>query len=265
MPQKIDNLLATAGESAARAAECFAEGPGDDVDPTHHSAIFMCAAPGLAKEAGRVCVIDHRERVVFFGEVANRRHIRDRPIHREAAVGGDQSKTGIFRDAQLSFEIGHVAVLVAKPLRFAEPNAVDDAGVIQFVADYRVLVGQERFEQTAVGIETGWIKNCVFGSEEFGERGLQLLVNVLRPANETHACHSKAMRVERFFGSGDERGMIGETEIIVCAHVEHAFAAGDRDVRILRASDNSLRFEKTLRLNFLECLRNLIFEFRDHM
>ncbi len=38
-----------------------------------------------------------------------------------------------------ALEIGHVAVLVTVALRFAEPDAVNDAGVIQFVGDDRVL------------------------------------------------------------------------------------------------------------------------------
>jgi hypothetical protein len=58
--------------------------------------------------------------------------------------------------------------------------------------------------------------------------------------------------------------MISKTEIIICTHIENAFAAGDGDVRALRSCDDSLGFEKTLRLNFFERLRNLLFEFGDH-
>ena len=100
--------------------------------------------------------------------------------------------------------------------------------------------------------------------EEFRERGFKLLVNILRAANKAHARHAEAMRVERFFRSSDQRRMIGETEIIVRAHVEHAFAARDRDVRVLRTCDDALGFEETLRFNFFEGLRKLIFEFGDH-
>ena len=89
-------------------------------------------------------------------------------------------------------------------------------------------------------------------------------MNVLRAADKAHARHAEAVRIERFFGGGDECRMISETEVIVCAHVEHAFAATDRDVRSLRTRDNAFGFEKTLRFNFIECLRNLIFEFREH-
>ena len=61
------------------------------------------------------------------------------PSIEKQAVGRDQSEARAFRRLQLRLEIGHVVVLVAKALRFAEPDAVDDAGVIQFVANDRVL------------------------------------------------------------------------------------------------------------------------------
>ena len=94
----------------------------------------------------------------------------------------------------------------------------------------------------------------VFGPEEFRECGFKFLVNVLRTANETNARHAEAVRVECFFCSGDECGMISETEIIICAHVEHTFVASDRNVRILGRRNYPLGFVQTLRFNFFECL-----------
>jgi hypothetical protein len=155
-------------------------------------------------------------------------------------------------------------VLVTKALRFAEPDAIDDAGVIQFIADHRVFVGEQRLEQAAVCIETGWIKNRIFGAEELAKRCFEFLVNVLCATNETHTRHPKPVRLESLFGRSDQRGMIGEPQIIVCTHVEHAFAARDRNVRVLRTGDDTLGFEKTLRLNFFESLSDLIFEFSYH-
>ena len=117
---------------------------------------------------------------------------------------------------------------------------------------------EQRFEQAAVGVEAGGIKNRVLRPEKFRQRGFQFLVNVLRAANETHARHAETMGVERFFRRGDQRGMIGQAEIIVRAHVEHAFAAGDRDVGVLRTGDDALGFEEALRFDFLERLRKLV-------
>ena len=91
-------------------------------------------------------IVDHGKRVIFFCEVADLRQIRNRSVHRKTAIGGDQSKTRILRDAQLRFEIRHIVVLVTEALRFAEANAVNDAGVIQLVTDHRVLIAEQSFK-----------------------------------------------------------------------------------------------------------------------
>src|SRR3981189_334781 len=89
-------------------------------------------------------------------------------------------------------------------------------------------------------------------------------MNVLRAANETDTRHAEAVGVERFLSGGEEGRMIGQAEIIVRAHVKYAFATGDCDVRVLRASNDALGLEKALRLNFIERLRNLLFKFGEH-
>ena len=90
MPQEIDNLFAAAGETAARAAKRFAERAGDDVDLAHDAAILGRAAPGFTQETGRMRVVDHGQRVVFFGKTDDLSKVRDRSVHRETAVGRDQ-------------------------------------------------------------------------------------------------------------------------------------------------------------------------------
>ena len=66
----------------------------------------------------------------------------------------------------LRFQICHVVVLVAEPLRFAQADAVDDAGVVQLVGDDGVFRSEQRFKQPAVGIKAGAVKNRVLGAEE---------------------------------------------------------------------------------------------------
>ena len=67
-------------------------------------------------------------------------------------------------------------------------------------------------------------------------------MNVLRAANETDTRHAEPVCIERFLGGGDQRRMIGQTEIIVCAHVEHPVAIGHPDVRVLWRRDDPLGF-----------------------
>ena len=88
---------------------------------------------------GGVRIVYHHQRVVFFRQIADALEIRDRAVHRENAVGRDESEARAFGRLQLRLEIGHVVVLVTIALRFAEPHTVNDAGVIQFVGNDRVL------------------------------------------------------------------------------------------------------------------------------
>jgi hypothetical protein len=72
------------------------------------------------------------------------------------------------------------------------------------------------------------------------------------------------MAVERLFRRGDQCRVIGKPKIIVRTHVEQAFATRNRNVRVLRTRDDALGFEKTLRFNFFERLRNLFIKLGDH-
>ena len=89
-------------------------------------------------------------------------------------------------------------------------------------------------------------------------------MDVLRAANKTDAGHAEAVGIERLFRGGDERGMIGQAEVIVRAHVEDAAAAGDFDFRVLRTRDDALGFVKPLRSDFRERVSELLIEFLQH-
>ena len=156
--------LAPAGVAAAGAAQRLAERAGQDVHAAHDIVVFMRAAPGRAQEADRVGVVHHDQGVIAFGQVADGGQIGDEAVHREHAVGGDQPCARALRFLQLGFQIGHVAVVVAKALGFAQPDAVNDAGMVQFVGDDGVFGAEQRLEQTAVGVEAtdrrGWCLRC---------------------------------------------------------------------------------------------------------
>jgi hypothetical protein len=80
---------------------------------------------------------------------------------------------------QLRLEIGHVTIAVTEFCRLAEADAVDDAGMIQFIGDDSVFRLQERLKQPAVGIEAGTVEDAVFRSQEGAQTLFQLLVNGL--------------------------------------------------------------------------------------
>src|SRR6476660_4824080 len=123
-------MLASAGESAAGSTQRLPKRSGDNVDSSHHFAILMRAPSSFAEKTGSVRIVDHDHRAIFVREIANRFQIGDGSIHRETTIGGDQFYPGAAGLAQFCFQIRHVVVLVTEASRLAEPNTVDDRGVI---------------------------------------------------------------------------------------------------------------------------------------
>src|SRR6267143_1570958 len=155
-------------------------------------------------------------------------------------------------------------MLVAMPLRFAESDTVDDAGVVEFVTDDCVLIGEQRFEKSAIGVKGARIKDRVFGAEEFRQRALQFLVNVLGATNKAYAGHAEAVRVESFLRRSDQGRVIGKAEIIVGAHVQYAFSVGDGDVCVLRRGNHAFGLVEPLGANFFERAGELLIKFGEH-
>ena len=155
-------------------------------------------------------------------------------------------------------------MLVSRALRFAEPYAINDRSVIEFIANDRVLRPEQRLEKPAVRIERARIKNRLLRAEKLRQRGFQFLVNILRAANEAHTRHPEPVRIERVLRRRDQRRMIGQPEIIIRAHVEHALPTRDGDVRVLRRRDDALGFVETLRLDLFQRFRELLCEGGDH-
>ena len=65
----------------------------------------------------------------------------------------------------------------------------------------------------------------------------------------------------RAFRRRDEVGVVGQAEVIIRAQIDHAPAVRDRDLGVLRAGDDALGFEKTLRLDVVESLGNVVGNF----
>ena len=212
------------------------------------------AATAGADETDRVGVVDHYQRAIPLGEVADRRKVGDDAVHREHAIGRDQleARAGAGGFVEPALQIGHVVVAITIPLRLAEANAVDDARMVELVADHRVLLAKQRFEESPVGVEAARVKDAVVGAEEGGECGLELLVHALRATDEAHRGHPKAPLVDTCLGRLDQAPIVGETEIVVGAEVEHRLAVGQTDGRRLRTADNAFGLVEALGANAVE-------------
>ena len=196
--------------------------------------------PPVADEAGRVRVVDHDERAVLLGQVADAGQRRDHAVHREHAVGHDELAPRAGGLDQARLELVEVAVGVAEALRLAEPDAVDDARVVEGVGDHRVLGPEQGLEQPAVGVEARAVEDRVLRAEKLGQPRLELLVQRLGAADEAHGRHAVAPAVERRVRGLHDRRVVGEAEVVVGAQVDRLRAALERDLGGLRRGDRAL-------------------------
>ena len=208
--------------------------------------------PSGPRESSGMAIVDHDQRAVARGERGDGGQIRDQPVHRKRAVGGDDQRARAFvaRGLQFGFQIVHVARGKAIALGLAQPYAVDDRGVVQRIRNDGVVLAEQRFEHAAVGVEASGEQDAVFVAQIFRNRPFQLLVDHLRAADEAHA-RQPAAPFARGLGRrlGDAR-IARKPEIIVGAEIESGFQratfAHDPDVGPLGRGDDTFGFGQTL-------------------
>ena len=119
----------------------------------------------------------------------------------------------------MRLEVIHVVVLVTKTTCLAQSDAVNNAGMVQCVADNGVLVVEQRFKQAAIGIETRGIQNRVLSAQVLADATFEFFVNGLRAANKANGGHAVAEVVECLVCSVNDRRVIGKTEVVVGTQV----------------------------------------------
>ena len=81
---------------------------------------------------------------------------------------------------QLGLQVRHVEVAVPHSLGFAQPDAVDDTGVVQLVADNRVLRRENGLKESRVGVKATRVQDgglWGWGDGEMGGGGAHGMVN----------------------------------------------------------------------------------------
>ena len=115
--------------------------------------MLLRAAAVRADEPDRVRVVDHDHRVVAIGELNDLWQWRHVAVHREDPVGDHHPKARVGALLQLLLQVGHVPVGVPVSLRFAQPDAVDDARVVECVRDDGVALVEQCLEDASVRVE----------------------------------------------------------------------------------------------------------------
>ena len=156
---------------------------------------------------------------------------------------------------QPRLQLTHVGIGEAVALGLAEPDAVDDRGVVQRIGDDRVLRPEQRLEHAAIRVEAGGEEDRIVLAEPARDPLLEPPMQRLRSADEAHGSHAEAELVERLARRRDDLRMIGKAEIVVGAEVQElALAAlrpriADADMRRLRRGDHPLALQKAVGLD----------------
>ena len=195
----------------------------------------MGSPPPLAQKSGGVTVIEVNQRSVFLREGMHSREIRDHSVHRERAICRDQlmPRSRRHRFLQFHIEVGEVIVGVTKTLGLAKPDTINDRGVIQGIRNHRIFGRKNGFKKSTIGIKTGRVKNGIFRAQKLRKRFLKLAMQGLRSANEPNRSQAKSVGAHRCTRRFTHLGMIGQTQVIVRAHVDHATPVIESNLGIL--------------------------------
>jgi hypothetical protein len=117
--------------------------------------------------------------------------------------------------------------------------------MVQRIGNDCVLVAKQRFEKTAIGVETGGIEDRILHAQERRDPRLQFLMLLLRAADEADRRHAVAVAVERLLACFCQLFIVGKAEIVVGAEVQHPLARGHSDLAGLFRGDDPLGLIKT--------------------
>ena len=198
-----------------------------------------------------MAVVYHDQRIVFVGKITNGFQVRDIPIHTEHPIGGNHADPGILRVFENALQVRHVVVVEPVTLRLAEPYAVDDAGVVELVADDGIFGAEDGFEKAGVGVEAGSVKDGVLRFQETGHGRLELFVDILGAADKPHRREAEPIPGDTILGGLDQRGMIRKSEIVVRTEIDHVLTGCYVNFSVLLGYDDPFVFEKARFLDLI--------------
>ena len=135
--------------------------------------------------------------------------------------------------------------------------------MVQRVGDDGVLVCEERFEHTSVGIKAGGIENGVFRLEILRDSGFQFLVAVLCATDEAYRGHTEATPVHHLLGTFNQTWVIGKPKVVVGTEVQY-FLALHFNCCTLRTFNDSFFLVKSGFLDLCKRVAEMFFHLTVH-
>jgi hypothetical protein len=201
-----------------------------DVDSVLESEIVREPFAVRAEDAGPVRVVDHERCPVAVFELDDRGERRDVAVHREDAVGHDELPSRA-RGGERSFEILGIGVAIAVNVGARQPTAVDQARVVELVAEDRVATRGQSSDDADVGRIARAEHDRCLGALVLREPLLQLVIrrSVAHDEPRCPSPHSLLPRPARR-GIGESR-VPGEPEVVVRGEVDELAPLGRDHLR----------------------------------
>ena len=127
---------------------------------------------------------------------------------------------------------------VYKDLCAGETTTVDDAGVIETIAQNHVSFSDQNRNDPRVCLEAGIEYQRGFCAFQLRDLALQLFVQGHVPGNQPRRAGTTAVAIDRLLGRFSQRRMVGKTEIVIGRKIENLTAV-DCQNRILLPRNRS--------------------------
>ena len=114
-----------------------------------------------------------------------------------------------------------IVVFKNSDLRFGQPGAVDDAGVVEAVAEENVAFGKKAGDGADGGLVAAAKGEGGFGFFEGGELSFQFPMGRERACDQTRSAAASAVSIQRVFGRLFEGGVVGEAKVVIGGKGKH--------------------------------------------
>ena len=142
--------------------------------------MVACAASTLAQNADAVCLIDHHIGIVLLGQTDDLGQVGDVALHAEDAVHNDELHLVRLAFLELTFEGGHVIMLVFQFAGIGKADAFNDGGMVKLVPDDVILAACDAGDHSFVHLKTCGEGDGVFFTDEGGQAFLKGHMNIQR-------------------------------------------------------------------------------------
>ena len=112
----------------------------------------------------------------------------------------------------------------------AEPYPIDDGSMVQRIRDNRVLLIEQGFKKTPIGVKTRGVKDRILHPQEVRDLLFECFVLFLRSADKADRSHAVAVSIQRSFGGLNQFGMIRQAKVVIGTEIQDIVAGQNRNV-----------------------------------